>query len=282
MQLILKQKVMAKFYQIQQFNLSVLNNSEYQNFMSRFIKLIPAWGTDDDGDIPELVSSSTASPVNIPDETISAMEALLEKLTDLNRKSRALETTESRTETDRQRDAVAAYILNRVLKSDTLLLEAEREAGKTLLNTIKPYKGVGRLPVNQETEVLNGMLYDLRKTENTDAVATLGLTSYINELDRLNTLFESLVSQESATRSAASLSEDSKALRVQFDELYAECITLANATQVLTPSEASEKFIRDVNSLIEEVRIAYNRRRSASEDKAGDAPVMDEETETTK
>lgn len=255
---------MAHFFQIGKFDVSVLNNSEYQNFMSRFLKLIPMEETEVTNPDTDITYRITKSSVNISDDIIATMKSLLEKLTDLNKKSRALETTADRAETDRARDAVAAYILNRVLKSSSWLLEAERAAGKKLYNTITPYKGVGRLPANQETEVLKGMLLDLRKEEFSEAVTTLGLTSYLNELERLNTLFEDLVAKESATRSADSVNDDSKALRLQLDELYADSVILANATQALAPTTASETFVRDVNSLIDEVRLAYNRRRGTT------------------
>ncbi len=241
---------MAHFPQISLFNLSVLNNSEYQNFLSRFVELIP-----------EEVNGS--SPVNIPSENIAEMETLLAKLMDLNRKTRAQETTDERREADRSRNAVAAYIMGRVLKSSSLLLDTERAAGKTLRGTIAPYKGVRRLPVNQKTEVLKGLLFDLRKEEFIEAVATLGLTSYLDELERLNTRFESLVAEESSVRSAFSGEEVSRTLRLRADALYSDCIMLANATQVLAPSAASEAFVRDANSLIDEVRIAYNLRDKA-------------------
>lgn len=241
---------MAHFSQISLFNLSVLNNSEYQNFLSRFVELIP-----------EEVNGS--SPVNIPSENIAEMETLLAKLMDLNRKTRAQETTDERREADRSRNAVAAYIMGRVLKSSSLLLDTERAAGKTLRGTIAPYKGVRRLPVNQKTEVLKGLLFDLRKEEFIEAAATLGLTSYLDELERLNTRFESLVAEESSVRSAFSGEEVSRTLRLRADALYSDCIMLANATQVLAPSAASEAFVRDANSLIDEVRIAYNLRDKA-------------------
>ena len=112
--------------------------------------------------------------------------------------------------------------------------------------------------------MLKGMLLDLRKEEFSEAVTTLGLTSYLNELERLNTLFEDLVAKESATRSADSVNDDSKALRLQLDELYADSVILANATQALAPTTASETCVRDVNSLIDEVRLAYNRRRGTT------------------
>lgn len=46
----------------------------------------------------------------------------------------------------------------------------------------------------------------------------------------------------------------------------------------MTPTTASETFVRDVNSLIEEVRIAYNRRRGAATDSgssAEDRPLIE-------
>ena len=241
---------MGNFFQITKYDISMLNNSEYQNFLSRFLELVPE-------------EKNGSSPVNIPSTSVTEMKKLLAKLMDLNRKTRAMETTDERRETDRSRNTVAAYIKNRVLKSSSLLLDAERAAGKTLRGTIAPYKGVGRLPVNQKTAVLKGLLMDLRKEEYAEAVATLGLTSYLDELERLNNRFESLVAQESSVRSALSLEEVSRTLRLRADALYADCIMLANATQVLAPTETSEAFIRDVNSLIDEVRIAYNLRDKA-------------------
>lgn len=251
---------MARYYQISLFNLSVMNNSEYQNFLSRFLELIPE-------------EENGSSPVNIPSKDIAEMKELLEKLMDLNRKTRALETTDERRKTDRSRNTVAAYIKSRVLKSGSLILATERAAGKMLRSTVAPYKGVGRLPVNQKTEVLKGLLFDLRKEECAEAVATLGLAPYLDELERLNNLFESYVAQESTVRSAASLEADSRTLRLRADELYAGFIMLANATQVLTPSAESEAFIRDVSSLIDEVRIAYNLREKAPRKRrSGSAP----------
>lgn len=249
---------MEPFYQIPKFDMKPLNNSEYQNFMRRFLSLIPA--------------SEGASPVNIPPENVAEMDALLGKMTELNRESRAWETTPEKKEADRERSSVAAYILGRVLKSGSLLLDAERAAGRALKNTINPYKGVGRLPINQKTEVIKGLVMDLRKEELQGAVETLGLKPYLDELERQNLRFEALVAQESETRSEMSLGENNVAIRAQINVLYTKCIMLANATQVLAPSAESEAFIRDVNSLVEEVRIAYNlrnkrqrRRRRGSE-----------------
>lgn len=119
--------------------------------MSRFLKLIPMEDTEVTDPDTDISHRTTKSLVNIPNDIIATMESLLEKLTDLNKKSRALETTADRAETDRARDAVASYIVNSVLKSSSLLLEAERAAGKKLYNTITPYKGAWRLPLNQET-----------------------------------------------------------------------------------------------------------------------------------
>ncbi len=240
---------MELFYQIPRYDMRMLNNSEYQNFMRRFLALIPA--------------SRGASPVNIPSESVAEIETLLGKMTELNRESRAQETTPERKEVDRERSSVAVYILGRVLNSGSLLLEEEHAAGHALKNTVTPYKGIGRLPINQKTEVIKGLVMDLKKEEFQEAVETLGLKPYLDELERQNLRFEALVSQESETRSEMSRGENSVVIRAQINVLYTKCIMLANATQVLAPSAESEAFIRDVNSLVEEVRIAYRLRNKS-------------------
>ena len=237
---------MELFYQIPKCRIERLNNSEYQNFMRRFIALIP--------------TSEGASPVNIPSEIVAEMEALLEKMTDLIRESRAQETTPERKEVDRGRSSVAAYILERVLKRGSLLGEKERAASRALKNTVTPYKGIGRLPINQKTEVIKSLVMDLKKEEFKESVDALGLRAYLDELERQNLRYEALVSQESETRAEMSLSGNNVSIRAQINTLYTKCIMLANATQVLTPSTESEAFIRDVNSLVEEVRTSYNLR----------------------
>ena len=237
---------MDSFYQIQRYDMRMLNNSEYQNFMRRFIALIP--------------TSEEASPVNIPSEIVAEIEALLGKMTELIRESRAQETTPERKAVDRGRSSVAAYILARVLKSSSLLLEEERSAGRVLKNTVTPYKGIGRLPINQKTEVIKSLVMDLKKDEFQESVDALGLKPYLDELERQNLRYEVLVSQESETRSEMSLGENSVSIRAQINAIYTKCIMLANATQVLTPNAESEAFVRDVNSLVEEVRTSYNLR----------------------
>lgn len=269
---------MSTFFQIPLFNLSVLNNAEYLNFYRRFIGSIPKEEEGEDRPVIEsLQIGDDPSPVNISAERIAAMEELLDKLADLNKKSQAKETTAEKADTDRKRDYVITYILNRIFKSNTLPLDSEQQAGQTLYNTANPYKGIGRLPMNQETEVIKGLLIDLAKPEFAEAVNTLGLQPYLDELRRLNEQFENLVAQESATRSLSSLNEDSKELRIQLDELYADAILLANATHVLAPTEVTQTFIRDVNSLIDEVRISRNLRKTGKKESAAgddDRPLI--------
>ena len=89
---------------------------------------------------------------------LTVLDAVIDQLTDLNNQSRISQETETLNDTDKQRDNVAVYALNRINNSATLPLQAEQEAGKFLRNVVKPYTGIARLPLNQETGLVAAVL----------------------------------------------------------------------------------------------------------------------------
>lgn len=260
---------MGTFLQISSFSRHNLNNAEYTNFLMRFIKLLPLTEEEED-DRPVIESLQNddekelgAPALSVPAEMITRLKELIEKLVDLSRETRSHVETDELAEIDKQRDNLAAYIVNRIAKSATLPLETERKAGKLLYNTAKVYRNVGRLPVAQETVTIKGMLADLSKPEFAEAIATLGLQPYMDELKTQNDMYEQLVAQRDAARSTARTLEYSKELRKQADLLYDDITDLAFASNVLKPSTESTTFINDLNSLTATVQAARNQRSSA-------------------
>lgn len=84
----------------------------------------------------------------------------------------------------------------------------------------KVYVGIANLPVSQETAAIKGMQLDLRKPEFAETFTALGLTTYMNELERLNNLYKQLMAERSAARSTKSIETDSKTLSQQTNSLY--------------------------------------------------------------
>lgn len=266
---------MGTFTRIDSYSLRNLNNAEYANFIDRFLALLPLADKPDDPENPDVLSLQSDTPAQgapslaIPAETVEQERALLEKLTDLNRETRSSAQTEQIAEAERGRDEVATFIIKHISGSSTLPLQGQKEAGKLMYNTIKVYEGIAKLPVSQETAAIKGMLVDLRKPEFAEAVATLGLQPYMAELERLNSLYEQLVSVRSAERSVKSTDAVSKEVRQQMDSLYDDMTDLAFASNVLNGTAETAAFVRDVNSLIAETRTARNQRGSKTKKEQG-------------
>ena len=118
------------------------NNAEYLSFLRRFRALLPF--PEQGGDRPEIESLSVNESNGVPALGVSAaqltvLDAVIDQLTDLNNQSRISQETETLNDTDKQRDNVAVYALNRINNSATLPLQAEQEAGNFLRNVVKPY-----------------------------------------------------------------------------------------------------------------------------------------------
>ena len=98
---------------------------------------------------------------------------------------------------------------------------------------IKPYIGIARLPVAQETAKIQGLLIDLRKGENATYVTTLGLEAYLAELEKENNAYIALTSARTQSRAAQ-------------------------------PSAAATTFVSNLNQLISETVTAFNQRKKGS------------------
>ena len=264
---------MGTYLKFTDFSANNFNNAEYLSFLRRFRALLPF--PEQGGDRPEIESLSVNESNGVPALGVSAAQlTVLDQLTDLNNQSRISQETETLNDTDKQRDNVAVYALNRINNSATLPLQAEQEAGKFLRNVVKPYTGIARLPLNQETETIKGLLVDLRKPENASAVQALSLTPYLNELERLNNLYESLVAQRAAERLASSV-DNSKIVRAQGDDIYDDITSLAFAWSLANPSDEATAFIRNVNALISDAQTAYNQRMGQKKKKESDRPEIE-------
>ena len=265
---------MGTFLKFDPYSLHTLNNAEYATYIARFLALLPL--AEDPGEVEKPGELSLqdepqlgAPSLKIPAETVARTKALLGTLTDLNKETRSSVETEQIAETEAARDEVATFIVNRVVNYNLLLLDAERSAGKLLLNTLKVYVGIARLPVSQETAAIKGMLLDLRKADLAGAATTLGLTTYMEKLEQLNNLYEEQVAGRNATRSAKSIGTTSKVVREEMDGLYEEMTDLAFASNLLNGTDETAAFIRDVNALIAQTRTARNQRGSKPKKETG-------------
>lgn len=251
---------MSTYTRIKTLPLSIFNNAEYLTFMNHVIDLVKTDETNEGSGSPGELSVATAVPeLGLSEEFIAAYEADLLALADAVDESRAAVETSEMSTHEKNRDSLATYITTRVSRAGSLPLEAERDAGKALYRVVKPYIGIARLPVAQETAKIRGLLMDLRKEENAPYVATLGLEAYLAELESENEAYDAL-SQQRVNSRAASKKESGTAIRERIDAQYDELTLLAQSFAIAQPSDKSNTFIPALNQLIAETTAAYNQR----------------------
>lgn len=248
-----------EYIKVESINLAKLSHAEFINFMERFLALLPLEAEEaaEEGD------PMGAPKVGITAEQIEEAKTYLSEMNDLNRETRVKAETKSKAEIDRQRDALWTAIIQRILTSRNVPIPTESAAAEKLYIVVKPYTGMNRLPNNQQTETVKGLLTDLNKPEIQEAIRTLGLEDYIDELSTYNQQYEALVKEADVVRAAANLGNKNDVLRQQLIDLYREMADFAFATNLLHETEESLYFMAGLNGLIRDVETAYNLRDKA-------------------
>lgn len=248
-----------KYIKVENISLPRLSHAEFINFMERFLALLPLEAEEaaEEGD------PMGAPKVGITAEQVTEAKTYLSEMNDLNRETKVKAETKSKAEIDRQRDALWTAIIQRILTSRNVPIPTESAAAEKLYIVVKPYTGMNRLPNNQQTETVKGLLTDLNKPEIQEAITTLGLENYIDELSACNQQYEALVKGADVARAAASLGNKNDFLRQQLTDLYREMADFAFATNLLHETEESIYFLSGLNGLIHDVETAYNLRDKA-------------------
>ncbi len=225
---------------------SQLNNAEYTAFMTGFRKLI---------------TKATPEKLMIGTERLAAFDSGLQQLTDLMIKLRSSEETTQMAGSDNDRDRLLSYLKATVRYASKLPIAAQQEAGTKLWTLLKPYSNIARLPNQQETERIEGLLYDFAKPEYATHVTALGLDNVVTELSSANIRYKELSVTRTESRTAETL-ETGKAIRQNTDEQYASLQLLAAAASISTPSPEADEFIASLNQLIGETKSLYKLRLS--------------------
>lgn len=257
-----------KYIRVEEINLVRLANAEFMNFMERFLSLLPleAEGEPESGEMG-------APKLSITAEHVTEAKGYLAQMNDLTRIPQMKAETKPKEEVDRKRDSLISLLFSRIKTSRSVPIEAESKAAEQLYIVISPYRGIGKLPYNQETEMIKGLLLDLRKLENSEAVRTLGLDAYVDELDNCNKQFEALVKTADMKNSELGFNEQMRDLRLAMTDLYREMTDYAFATNLLNETEESLYFMSGLNALIRDVESIYKQRLNSRKKKEEEKPA---------
>ena len=144
------------------------------------------------------------------------------------------------------------------------------EAGNILWTRTKDYRGIQRLPQQQETAQIRGLLFDLAKEDNQTHVTTLHLEGLLEQMRETNEEFARL-SEESLTERAADTTEQTLIVRDRLAVQYDDISTTIFAFSVAEKNADALTFVSNLNALVDETRTAY-KRRSKGETESEETP----------
>lgn len=128
--------------------------------------------------------------------------------------------TQELTELDKQRDSVFCNLMN-TIKAFSNNFDAEKKAqGMELERICTPYQGANKKPLDEETGLLLNLVDDLKKSDYTLIVSSLGLTAIVNELGRLNTAYRDLSNQRNEANRILREQGNMKTIRPLVDQAF--------------------------------------------------------------
>ena len=224
--------------------LGKLNASEYLNLMTR---------------LQTLIETATAEALGLTDEEFEEFKALVAKLQNRVNYTSASALTAQLDGIDKQRDSLLTFLFSTIQNGVNLPIEAQRVAAEALELIIRPYANIQRLPGQQETVQVNGLLIDLAAEAAAAHVTTLNLTAVVDELKKQNDQYAALT-QQRTLESDANATENIAELRARMDPMYVAVTTIAHAESVANPTETTAEFVRALNATVAEVDHLYNLR----------------------
>lgn len=224
--------------------LGKLNASEYLNLMMR---------------LQTLIETATAEALGLTNEEFEEFKDLVAKLQNRVNYTSASALTVQLDGIDKQRDSLLTFLFSTIQNGVKLPIEAQRVAAEALELIIRPYANIQRLPGQQETVQVNGLLIDLAAESAAAHVTTLNLTAVVDELKKQNDQYAALT-QQRTLESDANATENIAELRARMDPMYVAVTTIAHAESVANPTEATAEFVRALNATVAEVDHLYNLR----------------------
>lgn len=248
---------MRNIVKLKNAGLTKLNTPEYLNLMTRTKEWIDAVGF---------------AALGIEADVMARFDQLLGLLGNLVARSYAQAETPEMAELEKQRDALGMYIIDNVRNAQNVPIVTAAAAAKSLWLNLKPYEKFYSMPNQQETMMVNGMVEDLKSEKNAPHVATLGLTSYVDELATVNSRYAELTSRRTSQRNAEKTA-DSATLRKEMDPLYDYITTVAFCESVAKPTQATARFISELNAVIDEINALYNQRMGLTKKTNEETPL---------
>ena len=210
--------------------------------------------------------------LGIPEELRDEWKGSIDTEKENNMEAQASVNSKLLRQKEEERSRLLQYIFVSV-RNGQLSPEKEKSDAAMRLNVvIAPYAGIRNESFDRETMHVDGMLTDLKKTENAADLSKLGLSSDIAKLEALNKEFDKLYSERSKKRADNKLPK-TLAVRNRTDAIFERILIVLQYKYLYgtTPVEPEliAKLIARFNERAEDIDASYRQglaiRKAAAE-----------------
>ena len=210
--------------------------------------------------------------LGIPEELKNEWKESIDTEKENNLEAQASVNSELLVKKNEERDRLLKYIFGTV-RNGLLSPDKEKSDAAMRLNVVmNPYVGIRKESFDRVTSHVDGLLTDLKKTENAADVSKLGFTSDVTKLETLNKEFDSINSDRAKKRADNKLPK-MPAVRNRTDAIFERILLVLQYKYVYgaTPVEPEliAKLIARFNKRAEEIDASYKQglalRKAAAE-----------------
>lgn len=216
----------------------------------------------------ETLLTDILAKLHISEDLLDSYKDSIEQETELNRKSFASTLTITMDEEEAERDRLLSMLFFLVANALASSKAATKAAAQRLDVVLRPYKGIQNQADDAETSLIKGLLVDLRKEENSEAVAALNLEPILTNLETTNNAFDFAKNKRTA-ENALSQNGTTVEVRKKTDAIYQDICTLVYASALMATGEEDREFcisiIDEMNRVIANFKTSYKQSQAQKE-----------------
>ena len=216
----------------------------------------------------ETLLSDVLAKLHISVDLLNSYKKSIDQESELNRKSFASTLTITMDEEEAERDRLLSMLFFLVANALASSKAATKAAAQRLDVVLRPYKGIQNQADDAETALIRGLLGDLRKEENTEAVTALNLEPTLTSLETTNNAFDQAKNKR-AEENAMDEGEKTVEVRKKTDSMYQDICTLVYASALMATEEGDKELcvsiINEMNRVIANYKTSYKQSQAQKE-----------------
>lgn len=216
----------------------------------------------------ETLLSDVLAKLHISVDLLNSYKKSIDQESELNRKSFASTLTITMDEEEAERDRLLSMLFFLVANALASSKAATKAAAQRLDVVLRPYKGIQNQADDAETALIKGLLGDLRKEENTEAVTALNLEPTLASLETTNNAFDQAKNRR-AEENAMDEGEKTVEVRKKTDSMYQDICTLVYASALMATEEGDKELcvsiINEMNRVIANYKTSYKQSQAQKE-----------------